>query len=215
MTISSGGFNPPTTSPSFSPTPTIYEQQTTGIEKQRNEGATSSKGTVVILPDTTLLPMSQIAYRTAYNGYKSEAGRPSLPPVGQLRGNAPERGLKDDGWKAHYEEFVSQLPSILQEELKRMRLEGIDTFKEALEILSHAASWVESTETLNRSETTQNRQKVNAQFVPGGYASASDAASELLEAMKGNLGAIGPNAPYYDESMGFANELQALLKEVR
>lgn len=212
MTISSGGFNPPT--PSFSPTPTIYEQETTGRHDLQNK-ADIGRGNVVIVPQSSTdeVPLSKLAERNTWN-YKSESGRPSLRPAGQLRGNAPELTQKEDPKIAGYtSELTDELPVELQAELKQPTMKETGSLQDVLKLGAQTMAWVDGASTMLASENAQMRAQVNGTLSTAVNQSALNQVNELTESMQNALNEAGPNAPFYQESSGFVADVAFIAQE--
>lgn len=212
MTISSGGFNPP--SPSFSPTPTIFEQETTGRHDLQNKGDIG-RGNVVIVPQSSTdeVPLSKLAERNTWN-YKSESGRPSLKPAGQLRGNAPEVGQKSDPKIAEYaNELIDELPIEMQTELKQPTMEETGTVQDVLLMGAQTMAWVDGVSTTMTSENAQVRSQINGQLATTANQNALGLVNELSESMQNALNEVGANAPFFQESSGFVADVASIAQE--
>lgn len=210
MTISSGGFNPPT--PSFSPTPTIFEQETTGRHELQNKGDIG-RGNTVIVPHTDDIPMSKLAERNTWN-YKSESGRPSLRPAGQLRGNAPEMSQKEDPKIAGYaNELTEELPIELQAELQQPTMEETGALQDVLKLGAQTMAWVDGASIMMASENAIGRAQINQSLPAAVNQNALAQVDELAETMQNALNEVGPNAPFYQESSGFVSDVATIAQE--
>lgn len=211
MTISSGGFNLP--NPSFSPTPTIFEQETTGMHDLKNKGDVG-RGNVVIVPQsqTDEIPFSKLAERNTWN-YRSEADNPTIKSPGQLRGNAPDLSQKDDQWKASYNELIADLPVELQTELQQPTMEETGTLQDILVLGARTMTWVDSVSTMMASENAQNRAQLNGALPVFANQNALAQVNELRESMQNTLNEVGQNAPFYQESSGFIADVASIAEE--
>lgn len=208
MTISGGGLNI-----NYNPTPSIYEQQTTGQQELQKQ-ADIGKGNVVIASQTDLIPMSKMAERNTWN-YKSEAGRPSLLPMGTLRGSSPDSTVRDEGWLTRYGELFDELPEDIKAELLGLSTINTEAMKLILELAARAINWQDQAAKMVNNESALIRTQINLDFDRGLLANSKDMGEEFLKNAENWLETLGRNDPQYLESKEFINTLKEFLKEVR
>lgn len=208
MTISGSGYNPQYINPS------IYERETTG-QKQLQKEADIGRGNVVIIPQSQQndVPFIHLAERNILN-YRSEADRPSLWPMGQMRGSAPLiRGNVLD-WETHYLELFEALPKEVKEELE-YRLATGEAFKEVLQMAATLLAWQELVKISMESENALKRVENNARFSIEAFKSALEIGNEMAELSKKWLEILGVNDPAYLAANEDLANFKAILSEIK
>lgn len=212
MTISSGGFNLP--SPSFSPTPTHFEQETSARFNLQNQGQIG-KGNVVIVPQSQLdeVPLSKLAERNTWN-YRSDASRPSLKSVGQNRMNAPELLNRDAGWQGVYNSLIGTVQDKdLAQELNNPTLPETRSLLEVFETSARGIEWLAGASASLETESAQKKGEENREFTGQGFLSAKALGEEILEAVNRNVDIAGLNLPEHGEVKELSTNFQELLGE--
>lgn len=200
----------------LNPTPTIYEQQTTARQDLQNQ-ANIGKGNVVIVPqsDTDLIPFTKLAERNTWN-YKSEADRPSLPPVFTARGSSAGAAEEKTGTaEENYNILHDQLPEGLKSDMAKYPSPLTVGFDNLLKKVAEGAVWQESVKVILGSENAINRQGANLQYPDGSFANTVASGREFVETALQLLNDIGPNDPHYLEVKAFVDDVQTNLVQVK
>jgi hypothetical protein len=209
MTISGGGLNV-----NFLPTPSIYEQQT-GAQQELQKQADIGKGNVMIVPQSQqdMIPFPKMAERNTWN-YKSESNRPSLLPMGTLRGSGPDFEVKDERWQAHYELLFDELPEEVKEELLGLPTINSEALKLILELAARFMDWQDQAERVVGSEHAEIQAQANLAFGNATFINSKALGKELLEGSEKWLEELGANDPLYAETKEFIAALREILGEL-
>lgn len=197
----------------FNPTPTIYEQQTSGRQDLQDQ-ALIGRGNVVKTMDTDLIPMSKLAERNTWN-YKSEADRPSLPPVFTARGSGAEIQEKTGKSEDNYNLLHDQLPEGLKADMAAYPTPLTAALTSLLKSLAEGVTWQESVKVMMQSENAINRQENNLKFPDHAFATTVAAGNQLVASAYELLKDIGPNDPHYLEVKAFVDSVSAHLEQVK
>lgn len=200
--------------PNFSPTPTIYEQQTSGRHDLQNE-ANIGKGNVVIVPQSQadLIPFSKLAERNTWN-YKSEADRPTLTQVFTTRGSGVEIQDKTTS-DANYNILYNQLPDDLKNDMEKYPTPLTIAFTSVLKMLADAITWQQTVKVVSNTENAINRQGQNQRYPDQSFANTVAVGKELVSYANSLLEKIGKNDPHYLEVKQFVDSVDANLKSVQ
>lgn len=212
MTISSGGFNLP--SPSFSPTPTVFEQETTArlnLQKKAEIG----QGNVLIVPQSEASDVNFVNQnKRNTEKYKSDSGRPSLKSVGQQRLNAPELSSKDIGWQKTFNSLVDSVEDPdLQAEIQQPTLPETEALREVFEAGARGVLWLNSAAAGLEMDSAKAKAAENKQLVFQGFHEARSQGKEIASSVNETLDSVGPNFPEYDETKELSTNYQALIGE--
>lgn len=201
-----------------SPTPTIYERETTAQHDLQNKGDMADRkfqGAVIIpQSEADSVPFTKYAERSTWN-YKSEADRPSLPPVFTARGAPASPEEKTGSAEANYSELHDQLPDGLKATMKDYPSPLTVAFDNVLKLLGAGAAWLESVTTMLSSENATARMEVNKRYPDGSFANTVASGKDYVESALQLLDDIGPNHPDYLEVKGFIDTVKNDLDKVK
>jgi hypothetical protein len=200
----------------LNPTPTIYEQQTSARQDLQNQ-ANMGKGNVVIVPqsDTDLIPFSKLAERNTWN-YRSEADRPSLPPVFTARGSGATIEEKTgSAAEENYNILHDQLPEGLKADMAEYPTPLTASLTALLKSLAEGVTWQESVKVMLNSENAMNRQEANLKFPDQTFANTIAIGNELVTSAYQLLADIGPSDPHYLDVKAFVDDVNTYISQVK
>lgn len=199
----------------FNPTPTIYEQQTSGRQDFQNR-ADIGKGNVVIVPqsDADTVPFSKLAERNTWN-YRSEADRPSLPLVFKAFGSGATIEEKSGNTEENYTMLHDQLPEGLKADMAAYPTPLTVALENLLKSLATGVVWQESVKVMLSSENAINRQQNNLKYPDQTFANTVAAGKSLVASAYKLLDEIGQNDPHYLEVKTFVDTVQTDLSLVK
>lgn len=194
--------------------PTIYEQQTTGRLDLQNR-ADIGRGNVVITPqsDADLIPFSKLAERNTWN-YRSEADRPSLPPVFTTRGSGATFEERIGTSKENYDALHDQLPEGLKADMAKYPTPLTVALESLLKSLAEGVTWQQSVTVMLTSENAAVRQQVNQNFPNYTFTNTIAMGNELVASADQLLSEIGQNDPHHLEVKAFVDDIRTHLSQV-
>lgn len=212
----------PLSNPSYyEQTPSIYSQQLAGQQDLKNSSQMGSVGFAIVLPQDKMddISFTKLDYRSKYGGgrdggYRTEASRPQLLPMGALRMAAPEFKTSQEGWKTHYDELLSNLPEELQAGVMHPETEDQMTLNALLELGAKVLDWQTQAGKSVQSESAQTTALLNQILPTVALNQSLSLGNELLAIAEKWLDDTGPNDPSYLEGKDLIHSLDALFEEV-
>jgi hypothetical protein len=199
----------------FNPTPTIYEQQTSGRHDLQNQG-NIGKGNVVIVPQSDTADISFVNYtNTTLWNYKSESDRPSLPPAFTARGSGANIQENPASPEENFNALNSQLPEGMKGEMTAYPTPQTVAFNQILKSMAEAMTFQETVKVILSSENAINRQQANLRFPDQTFTNTLTAGNELVTTAERWLSDIGPNDPHYLEAQGLIDTVKNDLSQVK
>lgn len=207
MTLSVGGgnFNP-------TPQPIIYQDQTSGRNELAKHGELGL-GSTVIAPHTDLVPFQNMQNRNLWN-YKSESGRPTLPPPGSFR--MLGANLKEsESWGGIFNELMSQLPQDAQDKIEEARDQDYVVLKEVLEGTARRLEALDIATAKMGTSEAQLRAAHTKDFATQLYGHMIQEGKATVASAKKALDLMTPNDPDYLASQDLIGNLENAVSQFK
>lgn len=182
-----------------------------------------NKAALGIMPDTLEVPFSQLGGNIWK--YQSDANRPTLKPLANIRTSVPDETPPDDSWKSSFDALLGKLhPQLKTRLLANMgkpfnaRSMNYSVFENVLTMTAKGMAWLQKAQEPMDPESPAWERTEHNQALPGkALRGIVGHARTMLMGTKAFLNYVGPNHPHHDELNNFANqgaEVQSELNQV-
>jgi|LakMenEpi03Aug12_release.lakeMendotaPanAssembly.Ray.scaffolds.fasta_scaffold18802_6 hypothetical protein len=179
-----------------------------------------NKAALGIMPDTLEVPFSQLGGNVWK--YQSDANRPTLGTLANLRTDISDESKEDDSWKLIFDALTTslhpQMKKRLQENMGKpfaARNQNYSILENLMTLTAKGMAWLENAEAPMEVDSPEWERTEQNQALPGhalrGVVSHSRA---LLTGTKAFLQYVGPNHPRHDELNQFTEQGEEIQKEL-
>ncbi|KAF3362292.1 hypothetical protein PHSC3_001121 [Chlamydiales bacterium STE3] len=210
MTISVGGGG------NINPTPQVtFTEQVVNIQDELAKKGTLGLGNAPLLvkntEDLSLLHMD----RDSRFKYKSEAGRPSILPVGSFRSAGADLSSSGENIISKFNKLISELPLEMQEMIKEARDQDALVLKEVLQNASKMLDLQDRALEKSESNDAIIRAEANAQFPVVLFRNMARVGKDLIESAKVTIEQFTGNDPDYLSAKEMIGDLENLIGKAK
>ncbi len=179
-----------------------------------------NKTALGIMPDTLEVPFSQLGGNVWK--YQSDANRPTLKSLANLRTSMPDESVPDESWTTKFQELVGKLHPQLKERLAAQmqkpfasRDPNYSIFENLLTMTAKGLAWLEQAQQPMDPNSPASDRLHHARALPGKALKGTiNQSHTMLAGTQAFLKYVGPNHPFHDQMHLFAQQGEELQQQL-